>query len=76
MNMNKVMMTMAKAGALYIGAFAIWKLGIWHGMCTDVEGGVFGYLKYVEKNEKNLFGKMFTMGAIKMAEQFVKAGNN
>ncbi len=90
MNMNKVMMTMVKAGALYIGAFAIWKLGIWHGegagvimgyaaehgMCTDVEGGAFGYLEYVEKNEKNLFGKMFTMGANEMAEQFVKAGNN
>ena len=88
MNMNKFMTTMAKAGALYIGAFAIWKLGIWHGegagvalgyaaehtMCT--EGGALGYLEYVEKNEKNLFGKMFTMGANEMAEQFVKAGNN
>lgn len=90
MNMNKVMMTMAKAGALYIGAFAIWKLGIWrgegagvimgyateHGMLTDVEGGTLGYLEYVEKNEKNLFGKMFMMGANEMAKQFAKAENN
>lgn len=28
MNMNKFMTTMAKAGVLYIGAFAIWKLGM------------------------------------------------
>lgn len=90
MNMNKVMMTTAKAGALYIGAFAIWKLGIWHGegagvmmgyatehgMCTDLEGGALGYLDYVEKNEKNLFGKMFTMGANEMAKKLVKAENN
>lgn len=47
-----------------------------HDMCTDVKGGAFGYLEHVEKNEKNLFGKMFTMGANEMAEQFVKAGNN
>lgn len=90
MNMNKVMMTMAKAGALYIGAFAIWKLGIWygegagviigyateHGVCRDVDGGACGYLEHVEKNEKNLFGKMFTMGAKEKAEQFIKAEIN
>ena len=39
MNMNKFMTTMAKAGVLYIGAFAIWKLGIWHGEGAD------GYLR-------------------------------
>ena len=90
MNMNKFMTTMAKAGALYIGAFAIWKLGIWHGegagamigyatehgMLTDVEGGTLGYLEYVEKNEKNLFGKMFTMGAKEIAKQLKNIENN
>lgn len=88
MNMNKFMTTMAKAGVLYIGAFAIWKLGIWHGegagvalgyaaertMCT--EGGALGYLEYVEKNEKNLFGKMFTMGANEIAKQLKNIENN
>lgn len=87
MNANKFMTTMAKAGALYIGAFAIWKLGIWHGegagvaigyatehsKIDDVEGAL-GYLKYVEKNEKNLFGKMFMMGANEMVKQLNKAG--
>ena len=88
MNMNKVMMTMAKAGALYIGAFAIWKLGTWHGegagvalgyaaehiMCT--ENGALGYLVYVEKNKKNLFGKMFTMGAKEIEKQLKSIENN
>ena len=90
MNMNKVMMTMAKAGALYIGAFAIWKLGIWygegagvvigyaaeHGGCTDLEGDALGYVKYVEKNERNLFGKMFTMGAKEIEKQLKNIENN
>lgn len=39
MNMNKFMTTMAKAGVLYIGAFAIWKLGIWHGEGAGVALG-------------------------------------
>lgn len=89
MNANKFMTTMAKAGALYIGAFAIWKLGIWHGegagvamgyvldhaKNTDV-GDAGGYLEYVEKNEKNLFGKLFMMGANEMAKQFKNAEDN
>lgn len=89
MKTNKFMTTMAKAGALYIGAFAIWKLGIWHGegagvaigyaaehsKIDDVEGAL-GYLDYVEKNEKNLFGKMFMMGANEMAKQLNKSENN
>ena len=89
MNANKFMTTMAKVGALYIGAFAIWKLGIWHGegagvaigyaldhaKSTDV-GDAGGYLEYVEKNEKNLFGRMFMMGANEMAKQINKPENN
>lgn len=90
MNMNKFMTTMAKAGVLYIGAFAIWKLGIWygegagvvigyaaeHGGCTDLEGDALGYVKYVEKNEKNLFGKMFMTGANEIAKMTTKTENN
>ena len=89
MNMNKVMTTMAKVGALCIGAFAIWKLGNWHGegagvvigyaiehcTCTDVEGGTLGYVEYVEKNEKNLFGKMFITGVNEMVSM-MNAENN
>ena len=88
MNINKFMTTMAKAGVLYIGAFAIWKLGIWHGegagvalgyatehiMCA--EGGALGYLEYVEKNERNLFGRMFTMGAKEIEKQLKNIENN
>lgn len=47
-----------------------------HGICTDAEGGALGYLKYVEKNEKNLFGKMFMTGATEMAKKLAKAENN
>lgn len=46
-----------------------------HAKSSDV-GDAGGYLKYVEKNEKNLFGKMFTMGAYEMAKQLNKAENN
>lgn len=90
MNMNKVMTTMAKVGALCIGAFTIWKLGNWHGegggvvigyaiehgACADVEGGTLGYVEYVEKNEKNLFGKMFITGVNEMVNTMMSTKNN
>ena len=90
MNMNKVMTTAAKVGALCVGAFTIWKLGNWHGEgagmvlgyatehggCTDLEGGIPEYLEHVEKIEKNLFGKMFVTGANEMAKMMLNAENN
>ena len=90
MNMNKVMTTTAKAGALCIGAYTIWKLGIWHGegagvaigyaidhgMCADLECSALGYVEYVEKNEKNLFGKMFMTGVNEITKKMINAENN
>lgn len=45
-------------------------------VCADVEGGTLGYVEYVEKNEKNLFGKMFITGVNEMVNTMMSTKNN
>ena len=81
MSMNKFMVNAAKVGALYIGAWAFWKLGIWYGegagvtVCCAIEQGKIkdiksacDYMNYVQGTEKNLFGTVFTKGGMDWLE--------